>query len=88
MHDYHLEMSNRFFHILNILFCHFRYVKSHDHEPILSSEYDFVKRPMFLVTRNATPALPAPEMEHKDNFVPPVFLRLGLESFNGLFHRN
>ena len=57
MHDYHLEMSNRFFHILNILFCHFRYVKSHDHEPILSSEYDFVKRPMFLVTCNATPAL-------------------------------
>ena len=43
---------------------------------------------MFLVTCNATPALPAPEMEHKDNFVPPVFLGPGLESFNGLFHRN
>ena len=38
---------------------------------------------------NATPDPPAaPEMEHKDNFVPPVFLGPGLESFNGLFHRN
>ena len=44
MHDYHLEMSNRFFHILNILFCHFRYVKSHDHETILSAEYDIIKK--------------------------------------------
>ena len=44
MHDYHLEMSNRFFHILNVLFCHFRYVKSHDHETILSAEYDIKKK--------------------------------------------
>ena len=42
---------------------------------------------MFLAC-NATPELPAPEMEHKDNFVPPVFLGPGLESLNGLFHRN
>ena len=86
MHDYHLEMSNRFFQILNILFCHFRYVKSHDHETILSAEYDIIKRLIFL--GNATPEQLASEMKHKDNLVPPVFLRPGLESLNGLFHRN